>query len=382
MAFKSPKRTVFKEKILNNKFVVYTIIIFIISTTIFSLSEITFILKPVMIFIETVFLPIVLAGVCFYLFNPLIDLLEKLRIKRIISILILYIVIIGIITLIVGSVIPPLKEQIQSLIDNIPHLSHEIQGIIHKVTQSKIVHKAGSSLNTDISKITKDISGHLSKYVSNFSQGIVTFVGTITEVILSIVVLPFLLFYLLKDGKKLPDYIVNFLPNQTRQEAKEILGDMNHALSAYIRGQIFVAICVGILLFIGYSIIGLDYALLLAVIAMVTNVVPYLGPFIAILPAAVLAIVTSPLMILKLAIVWVVVHLLEGKVISPQIMGRSLHIHPITVIFVILTAGNLFGIVGIILAVPGYAVLKVIVTHLYRFIRLRSDMYTDTKLKP
>lgn len=155
---------------------------------------------------------------------------------------------------------------------------------------------------------------------------------------------------------------------------------MNHALSAYIRGQIFVAVCLGILLFIGYLIIGLPYALLLAVIAMVTNVVPYLGPIIAISPALVIAFVTSPFMVLKLAIVWVIVQLLEGKVISPQVMGKSLHVHPITVIFVILTAGNLFGIIGIILAVPGYAILKVIVTHVYRFIRLHSGIYADTKI--
>lgn len=107
---------------------------------------------------------------------------------------------------------------------------------------------------------------------------------------------------------------------------------MNHALSAYIRGQIFVAICIGVLLFIGYLIIGLDYALLLAIIAMVTNVVPYLGPIIAIIPAIIIAFITSPFMLVKLAIVWAVVQLLEGKVISPQIMGRSLDIHPITVI--------------------------------------------------
>jgi predicted PurR-regulated permease PerM len=154
---------------------------------------------------------------------------------------------------------------------------------------------------------------------------------------------------------------------------------MNHALSAYIRGQIFVAICIGVLLFIGYLIIGLDYALLLAIIAMVTNVVPYLGPIIAIIPAIIIAFITSPFMLVKLAIVWAVVQLLEGKVISPQIMGRSLDIHPITVIFVILTAGNLFGIIGIILAVPGYAVLKVIITHIYQFIRLNSTMYPDKK---
>ncbi|MFC7394366.1 AI-2E family transporter [Scopulibacillus cellulosilyticus] len=378
---KSPKKTFFIEKVLNNKFVVYIMIIFIMSITILSLSKISFILKPVLIFIETIFLPILLAGVCFYLFNPIIDFLERRGVKRIVSILVLYILIIDIIALIVTSVIPPLKEQIQSLIINIPKLSNEIQEIIHKVTQSKIVHKAGESLNTDINKIAKNLTSQLSKYAAGFSQGILAFVSTLTEVVLSIAVLPFLLFYLLKDGKKLPDYFVTLLPNRTRHEAKEILGDMNHALSAYIRGQIFVAICIGILLFIGYTIIGLNYALLLAVVAMVTNVVPYVGPIVAISPAIIIAIVTSPFMIVKLAIVWVVVQLLEGKVISPQIMGKSLHVHPITVIFVILTAGNLFGLVGIILAVPGYAVLKVIVVHLYRFIRLHSDMYTDPKLK-
>lgn len=376
-----PKQTnssLFKEKILNNRFVVYAIMISILCLTILSISKIAFILKPFIIFIETIFLPLLLAGICFYLFNPLIDFMEKRGVKRFISIIILYLIIIGVIVGIVLSVLPPLKDQIQSLIHNLPKLNKEIQSIINQLTQSDLVAQAREKFNKDITKIVDNISGDLSKYVSTLSHGVVSFVGTITEVILSIVVLPFLLFYLLKDGKKLPNYIAKFLPNQMRQEAKGIMSDMNHALSSYIRGQIFVSFCIGLLLFIGYLIIGLDYALLLAVIAMVTNVVPYLGPIIAISPAIVLAIVHSPFMLLKLAIVWVVVQLLEGKVISPQVMGKSLHIHPITVIFVILTAGNLFGIVGIILAVPGYAIIKVIVTHIYQFVRLRSRYYSDS----
>jgi predicted PurR-regulated permease PerM len=82
-------------------------------------------------------------------------------------------------------------------------------------------------------------------------------------------------------------------------------------------------------------------------------------------------------MLLKLIIVWTVVQLIEGKFISPQIMGRNLHIHPITIIFVILTAGNLFGVIGIILAVPGYAVLKVIIAHLFEELKTRSELYND-----
>ncbi|MEW4276163.1 AI-2E family transporter [Priestia megaterium] len=373
------KGTFFREKILNNKFVVYTIIIFILSMTIFSLSKIGFILIPISIFIKTIALPIILAGICFYLFNPLVDFLERKGVKRIISILVLYIVIIGALAIIISSVIPPLKNQVDRLIDNIPELTHDVQHAVTNLSNNRYVEQGLQSANTDLDKISKDASKHLSKYVSGFSSGIVNFVGTITEIILSVAVLPFILFYLLKDGKNLPNYIVKLLPNRSRSEAKFILADMNYALSAYIRGQIFVAICIGVLLFIGYLIIGLDYALLLAIIAMVTNVVPYLGPIIAIIPAIIIAFITSPFMLVKLAIVWAVVQLLEGKVISPQIMGRSLDIHPITVIFVILTAGNLFGIIGIILAVPGYAVLKVIITHIYQFIRLNSTMYPDKK---
>ncbi|WP_433748074.1 AI-2E family transporter [Falsibacillus pallidus] len=378
---KDPKKTVFKEKVLNSRFVVYTIIVFILSMTILALSKIGFVLVPFIIFVRTIFLPMILAGVCFYLFNPIIDFLERKGCKRVLAIVLLYVVIIGAITVIVSSVIPPLKNQIQSVVDNVPDIRKEFKDSIQTLSHNPYVQKGLESANTNIDKMTKDVTGYIQKYASGFSHGLITFVGTVTEIVLSVAVLPFLLFYLLKDGRNVPNYITKFLPNRTRGEAKLILKDMNHALSSYIRGQIFVSLCIGVLLFIGYLVIGLDYALLLAVIAMVTNVVPYLGPFIAISPAFVIAVIDSPFMLLKLAIVWVIVQLLEGKLISPQIMGRSLEIHPITVIFVILTAGNLFGIVGIILAVPGYAVLKVIVTHLYQFIRLNSKLYSDRKIE-
>ncbi|RLQ92300.1 AI-2E family transporter [Falsibacillus albus] len=381
MENKERKGTVFREKILNSRVVVYTLIVFILSMTILALSKISFILVPFVILVKTIFLPLILAGVCFYLFNPLVDYFERKGVKRLISILVLYVLIIGGISIILSSVIPPLKDQVQRMADNIPVWKQDLQDTVKDISQSPYVEKGLKSVNTDIDKMYKSVSDHISNFASGFSQGLMTFVGTVTEIVLAVAVLPFLLFYLLKDGKNLPDYIVKLLPNRSRPEAKLILKDMNHALSSYIRGQIFVALCIGVLLFIGYLVIGLDYALLLAVIAMVTNVVPYLGPFIAITPAFVIALIDSPFMLLKLVVVWVIVQLLEGKFISPQIMGRSLEIHPITVIFVILTAGNLFGIIGIILAVPGYAILKVFVTHLYQFIRLRSKWYSDQQIE-
>src|SRR5690606_24418637 len=133
--------------------------------------------------------------------------------------------------------------------------------------------------------------------------------------------------------------------------------------------------CIGILLYIGYLIIGLDYAIILALIAAVTSVVPYLGPTIAISPAIIIAIVHSPFMLLKLAIVWVSVQFLEGNFISPNVMGKTMKIHPLTIIIVLLVAGNLFGLVGVILGIPGYAILKVIVQYLYEKFKRRYNRF-------
>ena len=135
-----------------------------------------------------------------------------------------------------------------------------------------------------------------------------------------------------------------------RSHTFTVLQEMNKQISSYIRGQIVVTFCIGFLMFIGFVIIGLDYAPVLALIASFTSVVPYLGPAIAITPALIIAVVTSPYMLLKLIIVWTIVQLIEGKFISPQIMGRNLHVHPITIIFIIILAGNLFGVAGILLA--------------------------------
>src|SRR5699024_305843 len=150
------------------------------------------------------------------------------------------------------------------------------------------------------------------------------------------------------------------LPPKYRDEANQILHNMDVQVGSYIQGQIIVASCIGILLYIGYLIIGLDYAITLAIVAAITTVVPYLGPMIEITAAIIIAIVHSPIMLLKLGIVWAAVQFLEGNFVSPNVMGKTMQVHPLTIIIVLLVAGNLFGVVGVILGIPGYAILKVL----------------------
>ncbi|AHM68342.1 AI-2E family transporter [Paenibacillus polymyxa] len=371
----------FKKFFLNNKFVLFLLVLLLIGLNILVLTKISYIFTPVIVLLKTIILPVILSGVLYYLLNPLVDVLERNKVKRVYSIVVLFLLIIGIIAIVVTSVVPVIRDQIQGLIQNVPAYTEQVKQQFERLIGSNFVNQFQNTIQIDPSELASKASEKLSGFINNAWTGVGSFLGVITETVLAIATVPFILFYLLKDGHKLPQWILKMLPPMFRKETDRIMTEMNHQVSSYIRGQIIVSFCIGVLLYIGYLIIGLDYSLTLAVIASFTSVVPYLGPVIAITPALIVAIVTSPIMLLKMVIVWTVVQLIEGKFISPQIMGKSLRVHPITIIFVILTAGNLFGVVGIVLAVPGYAVLKVIVTHLFSFFQKRSHLYEADKVK-
>ncbi len=373
------KGDIFKKFIINNRFVLFLLVLLLIGINILIFREVSFIFTPFEVLVKTVILPIMMATVLYYLLNPIVNYLEKWRIKRVYSILLLYIIIIGLLTIIIVSVIPFLRDQIMSLVTKFPYYVKDVEKLTKDIVGSQFINEAQKTLNINVPDLVSNVSEHVTKILNSTWLGIGVFVVAVKDFLLALIILPFVLFYLLKDGKKLPKYILTFLPVPLRNQSFTVMKEINTSISLYIRGQIIVSFCIGILMYIGFMIIGLEYASLLALIAAFTSIVPYLGPAIAITPALIIAIVTSPIMLLKLIVVWTVVQLVEGKFISPQIMGRNLHIHPITIIFVILTAGNLFGVVGIILAVPGYAVLKVIATHVFEYLKSRSDLYKEAK---
>ncbi|EBH4327697.1 AI-2E family transporter [Listeria monocytogenes] len=369
--------TKFKQFFIENKFVLGLLIFLLVALDIYVLTKIAFIFDPLMVILKTVAAPIILAGISYYLFNPIIDWLEKHKWKRGWAIALLYLVIIGLLILLFSFVIPAVKDQIVSLFKSFPGYWDQITQKFDEYSRSSLFDQLKDKLNTNMSDIMKTLSTKGTSVINSAISSIGSIVGTVTEVVLAIVTTPLVLFYLLKDGKKLPDFLLKMLPVNGRAHTRQVLGEANHQISSYIRGQIIVSLCIGILLFIGYLIIGLPYALTLAIIAACTSIVPYLGPAIAITPAIIIAIVTSPWLLIKLIIVWCVVQLLEGKFISPQVMGKTLKVHPITILFVILVAGNLFGVLGVIFAVPGYAVLKVIVTHVFIWFKRISGLYGE-----
>ncbi|WP_342434131.1 AI-2E family transporter [Neobacillus sp. FSL H8-0543] len=371
----------FKNFILNNRFVIFLMILLLIGLNILVFNKVSFIFTPIAVLIKTIILPIILSAIVYYLLVPIVDFFDRKGIKRIYSIIVLYLIIIGIITILIVLVIPFLRDQVMRLIESFPNLVNDVERMIEQVIGSQFLNQVQQTLNINVSDLAIQFSNQSANILDTTFTGVGNIIGSVTKTVMAIITVPFILFYLLKDGKKLPNYMLGFLPTFMRNHTFTVLKEMNKQISSYIRGQIIVSFCIGFLMFIGFEIIGLDYAPVLALIAAFTSVVPYLGPAIAITPALIIAVVTSPYMLLKLIIVWTVVQLIEGKFISPQIMGRNLHIHPITIIFIIIIAGNLFGVVGILLAVPGYAILKVITTHLFKYFQMRSHLYEAARIK-
>ncbi|MEK5147087.1 MULTISPECIES: AI-2E family transporter [Psychrobacillus] len=367
-------------KFLGGRNTIFSLVLLLmIGLVIMIYDEISFIFVPLTVFLGNVILPIILAVIVYYLLRPILRLLEKIKIKRVWGILIIFLVLVGLITLLVFLVFPFLKGQIFKLVEELPTYFIQLFNDLDAFLRTSIFKDYYLQIENDVASVLNGLPDEIGEFVQNTVTGIATgissIVGVLTSFVLAIVTVPFIVFYLLKDGEKLPNFVMKLFPPRMRDDLQEVFTGIDRQISSYIQGQILVSMCIGFMIYIGFTIIQMPYALLLGVIAMVTSVVPYLGPVIAITPAAIIALVTSPLLLVGLAIVWTVVQLIEGKFISPQIMGKSLHVHPITIIFVLITAGSLFGVPGVILGIPGYAILKVIISHFYTLFKKRYNKF-------
>ncbi|WP_052350142.1 AI-2E family transporter [Virgibacillus sp. SK37] len=355
------------------------LVLFLLGITIYIYDKVSFIFHPLLVIISTLAAPIILALIAYYLVKPIIHLLEKLRINRLGAIIIILLGISGLLTGIILLTAPAIQSQIKELAVELPKYLKEMgNGIKSWISHSFLAPYYDDAYQWVTANLS-ELPSKISNYFGGAMEGIRNVASTITQVVIAIITFPFVLFFLLKDGDRFKEHTLKLLPPQFRNDANQILINMDRQVGTYIQGQIIVATCIGVLLFIGYLIIGLPYAITLAIIAAVTSVVPYLGPMIAISPAIIIAIVNSPFMLVKMIIVWAAVQFFEGHFITPNVMGRNMHIHPLTIILILLVAGNLFGLIGVILGIPGYAILKVIVVHMFQKLKGRHNEYYGDK---
>lgn len=363
-----------------NKIMWLTIEILLIAVLIWVCSQISFVFDPLVTFISTLFAPVVIAGFLFYLFDPVVRLLMRVKIKqknlsRTWSVAIVFLILAGLVILAAMVAIPLLVSQIGDLIGQTPHYLKDLQQLGNHYYRQLNELEWFKQLKIDsyLTEFQNNFLNWLKNLAGSLTTSLGTIIGTITSITVTIITVPFILFYMLKDGSRLVPSIQKAFSAKHEEQVAELLKKLNQTLSKYIAGQVIECLFVATFISLGYWLIGLPYAFLLGIFAGMTNIIPYLGPYIGIFPALILAMTVSNKMILLVIVVCVVVQQIDGNLIYPNVIGKTLNIHPLTIIILLLVAGNLAGLLGMILAVPVYAVLKAVVKYFYGIYRLQHD---------
>ncbi|WP_127529661.1 AI-2E family transporter [Paenibacillus kobensis] len=320
-------------------------------------------LKPIFVqiytFLRAVLLPFFIAMIISYVLNPIVTMLSDRKMPRSVAVLLIYAVFCGSLVVVLMNMIPMFMGQLQELNKHAPELTVRAKNLVDDLNNSMLPDSIQTGINNSIYKIEKKLSESIFGLINN--------IGAMVNVLFILFIIPFLSFYILKDFEVFERTVITYVPKSHRQHTVRLFKDIDTALGSYIRGQFLVCLIVGVLAYIGYWIIGMPYPLLLAAVVAVTNVIPYLGPFFGAAPALLMSATISVKMMILVVVVNTVCQILESNVISPQVVGRTLHMHPLSIILALLVGGELAGIAGMILAVPIFAVLKVIVQHIFAY---------------
>ncbi len=340
---------------------------------IFSWSIIGFLLIIALFFyiiylIRIAIIPLILAIAIAYLLTPLVTLLQK-KMRRIFAVTITYIIFISVIFTAFFFVIPIIVGQFQTFIDRFPSYIQNLTKVINDFLQDNIIIKNIENL---IGKeiIPKDASGITQYLISRMNLGEIdiyqgaTILGrSVLNIVLYLIVGPLLGIYILNHTDRIKTTFIRVIPRRFKNQTTIILDKINKVAGRYVRGQIIVSIIVGILCTIVLLILKVDFAILLGFIAGLLNIIPLLGPIIGAVPAALAALFISPLKALLVILLFIAIQQIDNYVISPNIMKYQVGVHPGIIIFSLMTGGALFGIWGLVIAVPTVAVLQEILKY-------------------
>ena len=363
---------------INNKYTIVMLNVLLTVLVLWVLNRVLFIFNPIGAFVSAVLPAIILAAVQYYLMNPLVDMLErKYKVPRTATIIVLFLFVVGILIWAAVTLIPMLQSQIQGIIDNWPEYWRATEKAVNNWLSDPQMDNVRNSLQEYSDQIQNTILKSANSAVSETVTHLSTAVNVITVVFMTVLTAPIVLFYMLKDGRQLKGKLAYFFPIKYRAQISDILSDINGSIASYVRGQLIVAFWVGVMFAIGYSVVGLNYGLTLGIIAAILNLIPYFGTFVAVIPAFIIALFDSTGMLIKVIIVFAIEQTVESKVVSPLVLGNKMNMHPITTILVLVGASAVWGLWGVIFAIPIYAIFKIAFQRIFDIYRKKSGLYKD-----
>lgn len=318
--------------------------------------------------------PFMVAAMLAYVGDPLVDRLEKYKLPRTLAVVVVFIVLILLAIIVLIVLIPLLERQIVTLGNKIPGYIEVIQNQFLPWINSHY----DLGLHIDIETIKTSLQAHWKEAggIAKTMFSYITHSGALLAAWLAnLVLIPVVTFYLLRDWDILVARIRELIPRKNEPVVSRLAGSSDEVLGAFLRGQLLVMLALSAIYTIGLWIVGLDLALLIGMLAGLVSFVPYLGFIVGIVVAGIAALLQfhDAIHLIYIAIVFGVGQALEGMLLTPMLVGDRIGLHPVAVIFAVLAGGQLFGFLGILLALPVAAVIAVILRYMH-------ERYKDSSL--
>lgn len=328
-------------------------------------------------FLGPVLTPFVVSMVLAYLGDPLADWLESRGLSRTLSVVCVFILIFSLIIGMLLIIIPTLVHQIKTVIELLPELEVWIEGNLLPYLQ-KYISVDGSMV--DLAQLSKKLSeqwqkagGWLASLGVSVSRSSMALMGFAANLFL----VPVVAFYLLRDWDKMMANLGMLLPRNVEPVAVSLLKECDEVLGAFFKGQLMVMVALGVVYSLGLGLIGLEFAILIGMLAGLASIIPYMGFALGFAAALIVALfqfdgLSGMAMVVA---VFVFGQAMEGWVLTPMLVGDKIGLHPVAVIFALMAGGQLFGFIGLLIALPMAAIIMVLLRHLHRNYKA-SDLYS------
>jgi sporulation integral membrane protein YtvI len=326
--------------------------------------------------LSPVLMPFFIAAMLAYLGDPLVDKLESWNLSRTLSVTVVFCVFFLIALLLMLILVPLLSAQLAKLIQVLPTYLAKIQASLQPWLQS--LGGASGQLDTDaIRQALSQYGSELSKVAGGLFTTMTRSGVVILQWLANLVLVPVLTFYLLRDWDVMVARFRELLPRRFATQVVDLSLECDEMLAGFLRGQLLVMFALAVIYCLGLSMIGLEFALLLGIIAGLVSFVPYLGLIVGIVLAGLAAYLQFGewLPMLQVVIVFAVAQAIEGMLLTPRFVGERIGLHPVAVIFAVLAGGQLFGFIGVLLALPIAAIIAVLIRHAHqRYVS--SELYS------
>lgn len=291
--------------------------------------------------------------------EPLVGYLKIRRVPRSVTVLAVYIVVLAVVALVFSLLLPVVVEQVQVLGQHLPQYTADFQA-----RYPALRNLVG---NVDLTQVMSQLFSEVTHNSSVYSQTL----GIVTS-LFSVITVLVVSFYLVAQQQGMIDFVNSVVPAPQRKFTLDLIRKIQKRMGLWIIGQIVLSICIFIMTFIGLTALGVKYALFLALLAGLLEIVPYIGPFMSAVPAVFFAMVQSPPLAIAVVVLYIVVQKLEGYVLVPKIMQKATGTSPLLVLIALLVGFKLAGVLGLLLAIPIVSVITLLVDEF-------SNNYPSTK---